>query len=113
MHIAEPNPPANLNITANGLNLMATWSEPFSLEGEKLSYVVSITNTARLSGVQTKITVNTSRYVLTEPIAIGDRDCAEYQFTVFSKNDYSISNSSINGNRNLPTGIIIQMQVTV
>ena len=82
---------------------MATWSEPFSFQGEELFYEMNITNTA--SGVQDEVTVNTTRYVLSEPI--GERDCADYQFTVFSKNDYSISMANVNGWKNIPTGAVI------
>ena len=101
-HTAEPNAPTDLNIAVDGLNLVVTWKEPFSLEGEELSYVLSITNTA--SGVQIEVAVNTSRYVFTE--LIGERDCAEYQFTVFSMNSYSESNEFTSGRKNIPTGII-------
>ena len=87
----------------DGLNLVATWNEPFALDGEELSYVISITNTA--SGVQNEVTaVNTSRYVLIEPI--GERDCAEYQFVVFSENVYSRSKTNISGLGHIPTGTI-------
>ena len=87
----------------DGLNLVATWNEPFALDGEELSYVISITNTA--SGVQKEVTaVNTSRYVLIEPI--GERDCAEYQFVVFSENGYSRSKTNISGLEHIPTGTI-------
>ena len=102
-NIAEPNRPVGLNTTVDGLNLVATWSEPFSLDGEELSYVISITNTA--SGYQKEvITGNTSRYVLIEPI--GERDCAEYQFVVFSENGYSRSKTNITGRKHIPTGTI-------
>ena len=101
-HTAEPNPPANLNITSDDLNLVLTWREPFSLKGEELFYVVSITNTA--SGIQKEVTVNTSKYVLTEPI--GKRDCAEYVFTIFSRNGFSKSRNAITGRKNIPTGIM-------
>ena len=97
---AEPNTPTDLNITMDGLNLLATWREPFSLEGEELSYVIFITNIA--SDAQDNVIVNTTRYALTQPF--GERECEEYQFTIFSKNDYSISSSSVNGSKKIPTG---------
>ena len=103
MHTAEPNPPFGLNTAVDGLNLVLTWREPFSLEGEELSYVVSITNT--VSSDMEEVSVNTSRYVLTEPI--GERDCAEYQFTLFSKNDFSKSINAVTGRANIPTGKIV------
>ena len=87
----------------DGLNLIATWNEPFSLDGEELSYVIYVINTA--SGVQKEVTaVNTSRYVHIEPI--GERDCAEYQFVVFSDNDYSRSKINISEQEHIPTGTI-------
>ena len=88
---------------------MATWSEPFSLQGEELSYVTTITNTA--SGLQDEVTVNTTRYVLSEPI--GEKDCGEYQFTVFSKNDYSISMTNVDGWKNIPMGTVIIQRTTI
>ena len=88
---------------------MATWSEPFSLQGEELSYVITVTNTA--SEIQDEVTVNTTRYVLSEPI--GERDCAEYQFTVFSKNDYSISMTSVDGWKNIPMGTVIIQIISI
>ena len=97
--VAEPNPPGDLNITVEGLSLVATWSEPFSLQGEELSYVITITNTD--SGVQDEVAINTTRYVLSEPI--GERDCAEYQFTVFSKNSFSKSQNGTTGRNYIPT----------
>ena len=82
---------------------MATWSEPFSLEGEELSYIVSITNTA--SGIQYEVTVNSTTYV-SEPIE--ERDCAKYiRFTIFSNNSYSKSRSGVSGLKNIPTGAIV------
>ena len=72
LYVAEPNPPVDLNITVEELALVVTWNEPFSLEGEELSYVVFITN--KVSGVQLNVTVNTTTYILSEPI--GERDCA-------------------------------------
>ena len=89
-----------MSVDADGLTLVASWGEPFSLEGEELSYVVSITNTA--TGAQTEVNVTTTRYVLREPI--GERDCAEYEFTVFSENSYSRSQSGVTGRNHIPTG---------
>ena len=98
--IAEPNPPVDLNITVEELNLVATWNEPFTLEGEELLYIVTITNTA--SGVQEEVTVNTTRHAFSK--SFGERDCAEYQFTVFSENDYSKSMINVSEWKNIPTG---------
>ena len=96
----EPNPPHDISVDADGLTLVASWDEPFSLEGEELSYAVSITNTA--TGAQREVNVTTTRYVLHEPI--GERDCAEYEFTVFSKNNYSKSRNGVTGRDHIPTG---------
>ena len=98
--IAEPNPPVDMNITVEELSLVATWNEPFTLEGEELLYIVTITNTA--SGVQEEVTVNTTRYAFSK--SFGERDCAEYQFTVFSENDYSKSMINVSEWKNIPTG---------
>ena len=101
-HIAEPNPPTGLNIVADGLDLVATWDEPFSLEGEELSYVITIMNRGNIA--EDDITVNTTRFVISEPT--GERDCSEYVFTVFSKNGFSKSVNAITGRANIPTGRI-------
>ena len=84
----------------DSLSLVAKWNEPFSLQGEELSYVICITNKA--SGSQIKDTINTTTYVLFE--AIGDRDCADYMFVVFSINSYNKSETGITGHENIPTG---------
>ena len=95
----EPAPPPSVTVDADGLSLVATWSEPFSLKGEQLSYVVSITNTA--TRAQEEFNVSTTRFVLSEPI--GERDCAEYQFTVFSRNSYSSSQIGVTERIHIPT----------
>ena len=47
LYIAEPKPPTNLMLAVDGMNVVATWIEPFSLQGEKIFYIiVSITNVA-------------------------------------------------------------------
>ena len=89
-----------MNITVEELSLIVTWNEPFTLEGEELLYIVTITNTA--SGVQEDVTVNTTRYAFSK--SFGERDCAEYQFTVFSENDYSKSMINVSEWKNIPTG---------
>ena len=100
MHTAEPHSPSNLNIKADGRNLVISWTKPFSLEGEELSYVISITNIA--TGSIEEITLNMTRYDFEQPT--DSHDCVEYQFAVFSKNDFSKSNTSINGTEYIPTG---------
>ena len=95
----EPAPPPSVSVDADGLSLVATWSEPFSLKGEQLSYVVSITNTA--TRAQEEVNVSTTRFVLSEPI--GERDCAEYQFTVFSMNSFSPSQIGVTERIHIPT----------
>ena len=97
--IGEPNPPTDINVEQNGMNLVATWSEPFSLEGEQLSYIVSIMNV--VTGDQKEVTVNTTNYVLSE--VMGERDCAEYHFTVFSRNGFSTSQNGVTGMNYIPT----------
>jgi hypothetical protein len=87
-------------VGADGLALVATWEEPFSLEGEDLSYVITIMNNGNV--VQNGVTVNTTTYVLSEPI--GERDCSEYQFTVFSRNSFGKSQTGMTGVANIPTG---------
>ena len=87
-------------IFVGGLTLVATWSEPFSLRGEELSYVVSITNID--VGMVKEVFVNTANYTLTKQD--GQQDCALYQFTVFSKNDYSRSINAVSGRERFPAG---------
>ena len=78
------------------------WSEPFSLEGEELSYVISITNQA--GGMAKEIIVNTTNYILTKQNDYGQGNCAQYQFTIFSKNGYSRSNNAVSGRKEFPAG---------
>ena len=99
-HTAEPHSPSNLDIAVDGLNLVATWTEPFSLDGEEISYVISITNMA--TGSSEEHTVNETRFIFSR--AASQRDCQEYEFTVFSQNSFSKSNDSVSGKRNFPTG---------
>ena len=84
----------------DGLNLVATWTEPFSLEGEEISYVITVSN----SGANMdEVTVDTPTYVFTGPTT-GPRDCAEYTFSIFSKNNFSKSVTGLSGRMNIPTG---------
>ena len=99
-HTAEPYPPSNLDIKVDGLNLVAEWTEPFSLEGEQLSYVISITN--RGTRMHEEVNATMSRYIFTKPIS--ELDCTEYEFRVYSRNDYSKSTNAISGRKNIPTG---------
>ena len=99
-YIAEPNPPTGLSLDVDGLALVATWTEPFSLEGEDLSYVITSMNRGNV--VEDGVTVNTTRYILSEPV--GERDCSEYVFTIFSENSFSKSRNAITGRANIPTG---------
>ena len=100
IHAAEPHPPSNLNLVPDGLSLVVSWKKPFSFEGEELSYVVSITNIA--TGSIEEIILNVTTYDFEQPT--DSHDCVEYQFAVFSKNDFSKSNTSINGTAYRPTG---------
>ena len=84
------------------LNLVATWTEPFSLEGEELTYIISITNLD--NGVSEEFTINMTRYILQNPI--GSRDCSEYEITVFSRNNYSRSDTGVSGRKHIPTGVL-------
>ena len=87
-------------MSVDGLNLVATWTEPFSLEGEDITYNVFITNTVTHAYKET--VVNETTYALTE--SLGERDCAEYDFNIFSRNDYSNSTTGINQTKAVPTG---------
>ena len=108
-YVAEPNPPLDLNIDVEGVSLATTWSEPFFLKGEDLSYVISITNMA--NGVLDEVTLNSTTYVLSVSEPTGERNCTDYMFTVFSKNGFSKSRSSISGLKSIPTGTIPQLRV--
>ena len=102
IYTAEPTPPSNLNLKADGLNLVVSWTKPFSFEGEELFYVISITNKA--TGSSEENTLNVTWYDFEQPTDSHDCTCVEYQFAVFSKNDFSKSNTSINGTEYIPTG---------
>ena len=85
-----------------GLILVAVWSKPFSLEGEELSYIITIMNTA--NGVQEEATVNSTKYAFSVDEPMRERDCAVYLFTIFSNNSYSKSSTGVSGYENIPTG---------
>ena len=97
---AKPYPPSNLEIEVDGLNLVVKWTEPFSLEGEHLFYVILITNTG--TRMHEEVNATMSRYIFTKPI--NELDCAEYEFRVYSRNDYSKSTNASSGRKNIPTG---------
>ena len=80
---------------------MATWSQPFSLQGEELSYAISVTNLD--SGMVKEVIVNTASYTLTEQDH-GQHNCAQYQFTIFSRNGYSRSSNAVSGRKEFPAG---------
>ena len=82
---------------------MVMWSKSFSLDGEELSYIITIMNTA--NGVQKEAVVNSTIYTFSVDEPIRERDCAaEYMFTVFSNNSYSKSSTGVSGYENIPTG---------
>ena len=81
---------------------MVVWSEPFSLKGEELSYIITITNTA--NRVQEEAVVNSTIYTFSIDEPIRERDCAEYMFTIFSNNSYSKSSTGVSDYENIPTG---------
>ena len=78
------------------------WNEPFSLEGEELSYVISITN--RAGGMAKEVIVNTANYILTMQDDYGQGNCAQYLFTIFSKNGYSRSSNAVSSRKEFPAG---------
>ena len=85
----------------DGLNLVATWTEPFSLEGEEISYAISAVSNS--GATVEEVTVDTPTYVFTGPTT-GPRDCAEYTFSIFSNNNFSKSVTGLSGRKNIPTG---------
>ena len=102
--VAEPNPPVNLIITVDGLSLVATWSEPFTLQREELSYVIFITGNGNvIQDDEVNVNKTEYEYVFSEPV--GEMDCAQYiLFTVFSENEYSRSIANVSEWKNIPTG---------
>jgi hypothetical protein len=90
----------------DGLSFVATWSEPPSLEGEELSYVIFITGNSNLiQDGEVSINETEYEYVFSEPA--GEMDCAaQYiMFTVFSENKYSRSITNVSEWKNIPTGM--------
>ena len=86
---------------------MATWDEPFSLQGEELSYAIFITGSGNLIH-NDEVSVNETEYecVFSEPIE--GMDCTQYiMFTIFSENEYSRSIANVSERKSIPTGIII------
>ena len=105
--VAEPNPPVNLSITVDGLSLVATWSEPFSLEGEQLSYIIFITSSSDLIQ-DAEVSVNESQYEYVFSESIEGMDCTQYiMFTVFSENEYSRSIANVSERKSVPKGILL------
>ena len=100
LNVAEPYPPSGLEVKEDGVNLVATWTEPFSLQGEDITYNVIITNMITYAYEET--VVNVTRYVLTE--SFGKRDCTQYRFRIFSINGYSNSTTAVNETKAIPTG---------
>ena len=87
------------------LSLVATWSEPFSLPGEELSYVIFVTSNSDLIQ-DDEISVNEIEYeyVFSEPIE--GMDCTQYiMFTIFSENEYSRSIANVSERKDVPKGI--------
>ena len=86
------------------LSLVATWSEPFSLQGEELSYVIFIAGSGNLLQ-DDEVSVNESEYEYVFSESIEEMDCAQYIiFTVFSENEYSRSIANVSEWKNVPTG---------
>ena len=98
---AEPHPPSNLVIEVDGPNLVATWTEPFSLEREEISYVVTVTN-KDIGATAVKITINVTTYIFMKPFDA--HNCEEYLFTVFSRNDFSESITAVKKTARILTG---------
>ena len=81
---------------------MASWKEPFSLEGEEISYIVSITNFDTGANMIQNVKLTTYTF---SPSTDVERNCTEYQFTILSRNGYSMSNYAVSEKKNIPTGI--------
>ena len=96
----EPYLPSDLIIRVNGLSLVAMWNQPFALRGEELSYVITIASLA--DGMMKEVTVNSTNYTLTKQDE--QRDCVQYQFTVYSKNGYSRSSNAVSRREVFPAG---------
>ena len=97
-------------IIVDGLSLVATWSEPFSVEGEEFFYVIFITGSGNLKQ-NFSFNETVYEYVFSEPIE--EMDCTQYiMFTVFSENEYSRSIANVSEWKNVPTGIYYLYQYT-
>ena len=90
----------------DGLSLVTTWSKPFSLEGEELSYVIFITGNSDLIQ-DDEVTVNETEYKFySRSKPIEEVDCTQFiMFTVFSENEYSRSIANVSEWKKVPTGI--------
>jgi hypothetical protein len=82
------------------------WSEPFTLRGEDLAYVITITplDLVAIGGMVEEVIVSATNYTLTRKN--GQHDCIQYQFTVYSKNGYSRSSNAVSGRGRFPAGNI-------
>ena len=100
--VGEPYLPSDLTILVNGLNLVAMWNQPFALRGEELSYVITIAPLNLIGGTVKEVIVNSTNYTLTKQDE--QRDCIQYQFTVYSKNGYSRSSNAVSRSEVFPAG---------
>ena len=91
----------------DGLNLVATWTEPFSLDGEEISYIITVANIDSKT-VSVEYMINVTRFVFTQPVGGHGRDCKELIFTVFSRNDFSNSIATVKGTKHIPSGKIFK-----
>ena len=98
--IGEPYVPSDLTIRVNGLSLVAMWNQPFAVRGEELLYVITIA--PLVGGMVMEDTVNSTNYTLTKQDE--QRDCIQYQFTVYSKNSYSRSSNAVSHREVFPAG---------
>ena len=95
--VGEPYLPSDLTIRVNGLSLVAMWNQPFALRGEELSYVITISPLT-----MKEVIINSTNYTLTKQDE--QRDCIQYQFTVYSKNGYSMSSNAVSRSEVFPAG---------
>ena len=84
-----PDPPTGLTAQPEGLELLLSWTAPFTLEGVHTSYTLIINNTDSAGGAQV-ISLNATTYTFRTE----GPSCAIYQFRVRASNAAGVSNTT-------------------
>ncbi len=98
--IGTPSPPLELNVTvpSRGLGVRLTWKQGFAFQGEEVNFIISFVEIS--SRLQMEACTNLTSIMLSPATST----CQLYNFTVYSENRFSRSNSAVTQNVLLPAG---------